>query len=91
MELLYRYQNGNVEVSLFDDGTKIQEWPDEEQPKPKFPVSMDVKITNYCDLNCKFCHEMSTTSGKHGNLDKLFTFLQELPNGTELAIGGGKN
>jgi hypothetical protein len=50
---------------------------------------MDIKITNYCDLGCKFCHEMSDTVGKHADLDKLLTVLQELPPGVELAIGGG--
>ena len=89
MELLYKYLNGNVEVSLFDDGTKIQEWGDNEGANPIFPNSMDVKITNYCDLNCKFCHEMSTTKGEHGNIDFLLSILKDLPAGTELAIGGG--
>ena len=89
MELLNKYLNGNVLVSIYEDGTKIQEWNDNETPHPEFPNSMDVKITNYCDANCKFCHEMSTTRGRHGDLDKLINILKDLPKGTELAIGGG--
>ena len=54
-----------------------------------FPESLDVKITNYCDLGCKFCHESSTVEGKHGDLKKLKAVLISLPAGVELAIGGG--
>jgi hypothetical protein len=89
MELLYKYQNGNVLVSIFDDGTKIQEWPDDEAPAPIYPNSMDVKITNKCNLGCKFCHEMSVPDGKHADLSDLLEILEDLPAGTELALGGG--
>lgn len=91
MKLLHSYLNGNVHVKLFDDGTKIQEWDGDSysDAKPEFPNSMDVKITNYCDLECKFCHEKSGKYGKHADLDYLLTVLKDLPAGTELAIGGG--
>ena len=89
MEILHSYDNGNVKVTLYTDGTKIQEWSDNETPNPEFPNSMDIKITNYCDLSCKFCHEMSTLQGKHGNLEFLKSTLFNLPRGSELAIGGG--
>lgn len=89
MKLLNKYLNGNVTVTLFDNGTKIQEWDDNEQPNPDYPNSMDIKITDYCDAGCKWCHEKSTTNGKHADLEYLLDFLQELPKGTELAIGGG--
>lgn len=89
MELLNRYKNGNVTVSIYDDGTKTQEWDDNETPNPVFPNSMDIKITNSCDLHCSFCHEMSVPEGKHGDLFKLLELLSDLPQGTELAIGGG--
>lgn len=89
MEILHSYKNGNVSVTLYDDGTKIQEWDDNESPTPIYPNSMDVKITNFCDAACRFCHEMSTTSGLHGDLEFLKLTLENLPAGTELAIGGG--
>ena len=90
MELLQKYKNGNVDVEIYTDGTKIQEWEgDYKDAKPEFPNSMDVKITNYCDLNCPFCHEESTTKGKHGDLNKLLEILSDLPKGVEIAIGGG--
>lgn len=89
MKLLHKYLNGNVTVSIYDDGTKIQEWSDEEGAKPIYPNSMDIKITNKCDLGCPFCHEMSVPDGEHADLLHLLSILKGLPNGTELALGGG--
>ena len=89
MNILADYMNGNVHIRLYDNGTKIIECPDDVIPEMEYPMSMDVKITNYCDLGCAFCHEMSTINGKHGNLNKLEKLLRQLPEGTELAFGGG--
>ena len=89
MKLLNKYLNGNVTVTLFDNGTKIQEWDDNEGAHPDYPNSMDIKITDYCDAGCKWCHEKSTINGKHADLEYLLDILQDLPKGTELAIGGG--
>lgn len=81
------YINGNTHVTIFADGTKIREY--ENDPLPTYPESIDVKITNFCDMNCLYCHESSTTKGTHGNLDKLYSVLSVLPPGVELALGGG--
>lgn len=82
-----KYRNGNVDVTIKEDGTKVREW--EGEPLVIHPETIDVKITNYCDAGCPFCHESSTMSGVHGNLDKLAENLILLPAGVELAIGGG--
>lgn len=87
MNLLQKYKNGNYTVSIFDDGTKEREF--NETPNPIWPESMDVKVTDYCDAGCPFCHEMSTTSGKEGNLNVGLNLFRDLPVGTEIAIGGG--
>lgn len=84
---LIQYKNGNTEVTLLTDGTKIREC--ESIPFINFPESIDVKITNYCDMGCAYCHESSTTKGIHGDLDKLLEVISALPAGVELAIGGG--
>jgi hypothetical protein len=89
MKLLSSYQNGNYTVSIYDDGTKVREG-DVEVFKPAFPECIDMKITNYCDLGCPYCHEDSTIKGKHAVLDTdVVTFLNSLAPYTELAIGGG--
>ena len=90
--ILYTYCNGNTIISIYDDGTKIREY--DGIPKPEFPESCDVKITNYCNggssgSTCQFCHEQSNVNGKHADLNKLLSVISELPAGVELAIGGG--
>jgi len=87
MLLLHSYHNGNTQVSIYDDGTKIRRY--EGIPEIVHPESIDAKITNYCDLGCEYCHEQSTIKGIHGDLNKLLEILSELPAGVELAIGGG--
>ena len=87
MDIISKYQNGNTTVVIYEDGTKIREFDD--IPEIYFPESLDVKITNYCDLGCKYCHENSTIEGEHADLEKLKAVLISLPAGVELAIGGG--
>lgn len=86
---LAEYQNGAYKVTLFSDGTKEREWDEKGDLRPLFPESIDVKISDYCDLNCPYCHESSTVQGNHGDLTDLLDVLTGLPRGIELAIGGG--
>lgn len=87
MNLLGSYKNGNYTVSIFEDGTKIRE-NDLDFFEADFPESMDIKITNKCDMGCVFCHENSTACGEHGKILDV-PFLENLHPYTELAIGGG--
>lgn len=89
MKLLNAYKDGNATISIFDDGTRIIDIPDGEKPNLDFPLSMDFKITNWCDQMCPMCHEMSNPEGKHGDVMNL-KFIDSLRPGTEMAIGGGK-
>ena len=84
--LLYQYQNGNCHVRLFSDGTKDR-FTLEDEFRPVFPESIDLKITDYCDASCPMCHENSSVNGIHANLTA--PFLSTLHEGTELALGGG--
>lgn len=88
---MFKYKNGNTNVTISSDGTKIREFFG--TPKPIYPESIDLKITNYCDLfkKCQFCHEASNTKGEHANLSDYEFLLEQLPNGAELAIGGGNS
>lgn len=87
MKKLGCYQNGNYQVTLFDDGTKIRE-NDFDWFAPEHPESMDIKITNFCDRVCPWCHENSTPDGTHGDILNS-KFIDTLHPYTELAIGGG--
>ena len=86
-KLLAKYKNGNTRIKLYTDGTKIRKY--KGVAKPIFPDSMDIKITNSCDLGCFYCHEESIPQGKHANIKTLLRILDKLPKGIELAIGGG--
>lgn len=85
--ILGKYQNGNYQVTLYEDGTKVRE-TDANAFIPEFPESFDCKITNVCDLGCQFCHEKSTPDGAHGNILDA-AFIDTLKPYTEIAIGGG--
>lgn len=56
--ILYQYQNGNTHVTILTDGTKIREY--ENIPVIIHPESIDVKITDYCTMGCKFCFTPET-------------------------------
>lgn len=86
-KVLGRYKNGNYNVTILSDGTKIRETEDDNFISA-FPENIDVKITDYCDMNCPMCHENSTTKGKHGDILNE-GFISSLHPYTELAIGGG--
>src|SRR5947209_8260877 len=87
MPTLASYINGNCRVEIRDDGTKIREW--EGAARPEFPESMDLKITDWCDGGCAYCHEKSTVDGKAARLDDIIRVLSDLPAGVEIAMGGG--
>ena len=87
MNLLGIYKNGNFTTKIFSDGTKIRETEDDEFI-PDFAENMDIKISNYCDMGCKFCHEGSTKNGKHGDVLNQ-KFIETLHPYQEVALGGG--
>jgi hypothetical protein len=87
MTTIRAYQNGNCSVTLLDDGTKIRRW--DGDPRPEYPESIDLKITNWCDAGCQWCHESSTKQGKHAKLGDVVEVLLGMEYGTEVAIGGG--
>lgn len=87
-KLLYAYSNGGYDVEIHSDGTKIRKVLDSSVP-PAHPEQMDLKITNWCDAGCFWCHEKSTKRGQHGDVDGMLSLLQDLPPGVEIAIGGG--
>lgn len=85
---LAEYTNGGYRVTLLSNGTKIREEVDAALP-PELPEQMDLKITDWCDAGCPWCHEKSTVKGKHCDVDKTIQLLKDLRPGTEIAIGGG--
>ena len=86
-KLLSKYRNGNYNVAIFDDGTKIR-YNNSNSLIPEFVESMDMKISNYCPFNCPMCHEKSSEDGEYGKI-LHHPFIKTLHSGTELALGGG--
>jgi len=60
--------------------------------KPKTPMLVDLKITNFCTHGCKFCYQDSTPSGVHANTYDVSYIIHSLAEGGvfEVAIGGGE-
>jgi len=73
--IIHKYQNGNCLVTLCLDGTKIREWPDNEEPVAEYPESIDIKCTNKCDGGCTWCHERSTIHGIHAKVDDIMCLV----------------
>ena len=94
-KLIAEYKNGNYNVELYDDGTKVR-FGDVDEFIPKFPENIDVCITKRCDGGCPYCYEGCTIGGEHGNIGEFDRFgnfhlpkwMQSLKPGTELALNG---
>jgi hypothetical protein len=90
INLIGAYSNGNYNVKIFSDGTKIRETKDPNATEfvAEFPENIDIKLTNQCDRQCAYCHENSTPEGKHGDILNL-PCIDTLRPYTEVAAGGG--
>jgi hypothetical protein len=91
---IINYTNGNAQITLDSDGTRVISFEDRLQLD--YPLNIDIKVMSKCafGLNpktgksfCSFCHESATTDGKECNYENLKLKIQDLPKGIELAIG----
>jgi len=75
------------ETVLYSDGTKHR------TGDHALLESMDLKVTDYCDMGCAFCHEMSTVKGKHAKLEDVISIFEDesrvYAHVLEIAVGGG--
>lgn len=89
--IIGNYKNGNYDVTMLHDGTKIRHTEGDEFI-PEFPENADVKITDKCSQGCPFCYEGCTKEGNHSALMNGNEFAQPWMNTlhpyTELAING---
>lgn len=88
MALLNKYKNGNATIEIYDDGTRVTEFPDNEGLNLEFPLSIDLCITNYCTRGCLWCYNNSNSKGRHGDIMNL-KFIDTAPSGIEICVGGG--
>lgn len=85
--IIGKYMNGNFLTTIYSDGTLVRETEDDKFV-PAFASNMDIKLTNHCDMCCKFCHEGSSVNGKHADIMSE-KFVDTLHPYQEVALGGG--
>lgn len=95
--ILEDYTNGNAKIQIYDDGTRIIDFPD-SGIKLEWPLNIDIRVSTRCSMGfnpktqksiCDFCHESARTDGEECDYQLLLDKLAEsqLPRGIELAIG----
>ena len=84
-KLLKKYDNGNVNVEIYEDGTRIMDIPDGEDMKLDMPLSVDLNISNRCENGCAFCYQNCTKEGEVADFSKM-DYLYDMVEGSEIAI-----
>ena len=86
-KMLAHYKNGNAEVVLFEDGTRIIQ-SDDDKLNLERPLNIDCKLSNKCSVGCAQCHEDSVPNGDYAELSDL-QFFRTMQEGAEIAVAGG--
>lgn len=84
-KMLSHYKNGNYDVILLEDGTKIR-YNKLDNLTPSFAESIDCTITTKCDGGCEYCYLECNNNGIHADLNQ--PFFDTLHRGQELALNG---
>lgn len=90
--------NGNTAITLYDDGTRVIDYPGEDPTviDLEYPLNIDIKLSSRCAFGmdprtrkavCSFCHESARTDGIEGDYRHLDQIISELPLTTEIALG----
>jgi hypothetical protein len=94
---MYNYKNGNANISISNNGTRIIEC--DGDLKLDYPLNIDMRVSTQCSFGfndktgksiCSFCHESAQVNGKECDYELLKQKISELPSGIELAIGCNK-
>lgn len=84
------YLNGNYLVEREGLTVKKRALRAGEELESAFPDSIDLKLTNRCNIGCLYCHESSNSAGSEFDIDRtkaIFSNFPKVP--IEIAIGGG--
>lgn len=84
MTALKSYVNGNAQVTIYSDGTKVRETV-EESFNLKWPETIDINTSDRCAHGCPECYISATPKKRHGDMAILFERMQVRP-GMELAL-----
>ena len=91
------YKNGNYWIGYSMWGSRLRFMTEPGECVPEHPELVDLKITDMCRNNCKFCYAGSTSNGHHADREFLSEVIRQLSTTyeaqyermTEFAIGGG--
>mgnify|MGYP006921369981 CR=1 FL=1 len=95
--MLVKYKNGNANIELYNDGTRIINY--DNKLELEYPLNIDIRVSTKCSFGqrsngtyvlCNFCHESAKTDGSECDYSKLKLVLKDLPPGIELAIGANE-
>lgn len=89
-KLIGEYKNGNTYVQLYEDGTKVRSYPDNERPRSDFPECIDMTITYRCAQGCKYCYQNATKDGEQAQLREFDLLLDSIHPYTEVALNGNE-
>lgn len=83
---LFKIPNGNCNVTLYNDGTRIVETldPNATEIILDLPLSLDINISNRCSNGCPYCYAGNTPEGNVANLLDM-DYLNDI-SGIEIAI-----
>lgn len=76
--------NGHKIKISFKHGVKLT--------KPSTPELVDLKITDWCDKECRWCYQGSTAKGNHADFGTIKEIIKQLKDLQvfEVALGGGE-
>ena len=84
-KVLGTYKNGNYQVVIYDDGTKVR-FNNENYMYAERPESIDICISKRCSQGCLYCYEGSTPDGAIA--DFTSPLFDSIPPYTEIALNG---
>lgn len=82
--LLGSYKNGDYNVYIWSDGTKIREAPNNVF-NPGRPECIDMGISTKCNHGCEYCYMGCTMNGQWADFSK-YDYLNNMPKLLELNI-----
>ena len=83
---VYFDRNRGTKIHLFDQPINFNSYI------ASAPELVDIKVTDWCDIACRFCYQDSTKKGQHAPFEALDRTLKDLAVAGvfEVALGGGE-
>ncbi len=93
-KLLGSYRNGNYNITIYDDGTKVRE-TEGDSFIPSFAENINLKITEKPDISCPWYHDVIKEEKSNqaalmaeNEIDTIHKYIKSLRPYTEVTISG---